>query len=143
MDILNWNLVILFFDRWAVVCTSNFCIIIRRICQRKLFLKYFSRRKQRSKSCKEVYFKFSYQIILNFLSSSEKLIWPRIGIRSEDIKDFMEKILGGTIFALSSPRLVIPGAIFGLWALSRHFPNDYFDFQVLHTISLMNLWQNK
>lgn len=32
--------------------------------------------------------------------------------------------------ALSSPRLVIPAAIYGLWALSHNFVNDYFDFEV-------------
>ncbi|KAG6481256.1 hypothetical protein ZIOFF_057852 [Zingiber officinale] len=55
----------------------------------------------------------------------------KIGIRSEDIKNVFEKTIGGIAISLSSPRLVIPAAIYGLWVLSQHFANDYFDFQVL------------
>ncbi|XP_042428667.1 uncharacterized protein LOC122015715 isoform X1 [Zingiber officinale] len=53
----------------------------------------------------------------------------KIGIRSEDIKNVFEKTIGGIAISLSSPRLVIPAAIYGLWVLSQHFANDYFDFQ--------------
>ncbi|CAL9167350.1 unnamed protein product [Musa hybrid cultivar] len=55
----------------------------------------------------------------------------RIGIRSEDLKNVLEKTLSGTAVALSSPRLVIPAAIYGLWAFSQHFPNGYFDFELV------------
>ncbi|OAY73030.1 hypothetical protein ACMD2_02589 [Ananas comosus] len=55
----------------------------------------------------------------------------KIGIRSEDLKNVVEKTLSGTTIALSSPRLVIPASIYGLWALSRHFNNDFFDFQIV------------
>lgn len=55
----------------------------------------------------------------------------RIGIRSEDLQDFFERSVKGSSIALSSPRLVIPAAIYGLWELSQHFTHDLFDFQVM------------
>ncbi|XP_073111147.1 uncharacterized protein [Elaeis guineensis] len=55
----------------------------------------------------------------------------KIGIRSQDLKNMLEKTLSGTTMALSSPRLVIPAAIYGIWALSHNFLNNYFDFQDL------------
>ncbi|KAH9295168.1 hypothetical protein KI387_038756, partial [Taxus chinensis] len=58
----------------------------------------------------------------------------KIGIRSDDLRDSFEKIAGGTAIALSSPRLVIPTAIFGCWALSKHFFADSFDFQLAPAI---------
>ncbi|KAL5210222.1 hypothetical protein ABZP36_005845 [Zizania latifolia] len=54
----------------------------------------------------------------------------RIGIRSEDLKDTIEKTLGGIAVALSSPRLVIPAVIFGLSAFSDHFQNSILNFEV-------------
>ncbi|XP_074582777.1 uncharacterized protein LOC141839013 isoform X2 [Curcuma longa] len=59
----------------------------------------------------------------------------KIGIRSEDIENVFEKTIGGITISLSSPRLMIPAAIYGLWVLSQHFANDYFDFQLLFSIS--------
>ncbi|KAH6755333.1 NF-kappa-B inhibitor-like protein [Perilla frutescens var. hirtella] len=55
----------------------------------------------------------------------------KIGIRSEDLQDALEKTLKGSGIALSSPRLVIPAAIYGLWQLSQHFTHDIFDFQLV------------
>ncbi|KAH9659702.1 NF-kappa-B inhibitor-like protein [Citrus sinensis] len=56
----------------------------------------------------------------------------RIGIRSEDLKDFLERSIKGSSLAISSPRLVIPATIYGLWVLShRYFANDLFDFQIV------------
>lgn len=55
----------------------------------------------------------------------------KIGIRSEDLKYALEKTLKGSAMALSSPRLVIPAAIYGLWALSHRFSDTYFDFQLV------------
>ncbi|PWZ57612.1 hypothetical protein Zm00014a_027525 [Zea mays] len=55
----------------------------------------------------------------------------KIGITSEDLKNTIEKTLGGGRVALSSPRLVIPAVIFGLSALSDHFKNSFFSFEVL------------
>lgn len=55
----------------------------------------------------------------------------KIGIRSEDLQDTLEKTLKGSGIALSSPRLVIPAAIYGLWELSQHFTHDIFDFQLV------------
>ncbi|XVE79205.1 hypothetical protein DITRI_Ditri14bG0038900 [Diplodiscus trichospermus] len=55
----------------------------------------------------------------------------RIGIRSEDVQDFIERSIKGSGIALSSPRLVIPAAIYGLWILSDKFlANDFFHFQL-------------
>ncbi|KAK6163559.1 hypothetical protein DH2020_000423 [Rehmannia glutinosa] len=55
----------------------------------------------------------------------------KIGIRSEDLQDSFEKTLKGSSIALSSPRLVIPAAIYGLWELSQHFGHNIFDFQLV------------
>ncbi|RZC83443.1 hypothetical protein C5167_046229 [Papaver somniferum] len=55
----------------------------------------------------------------------------KIGIRSEDLQNFFETTLNGSGFVLSSPRLVIPAAIYGLWGLSTHFSNDLFSFQLV------------
>jgi predicted sugar kinase len=54
----------------------------------------------------------------------------RIGITSEDLKNTIEKTLGGAGLALSSPRLIIPAVIYGLSALSHHFQNSFFSFEV-------------
>ncbi|PWZ25273.1 hypothetical protein Zm00014a_011813 [Zea mays] len=55
----------------------------------------------------------------------------KIGITSEDLKNTIEKTLGGAGLALSSPRLMIPAVIYGLSALSHHFQNSFFSFEVL------------
>lgn len=55
----------------------------------------------------------------------------KIGITSEDLKNTIEKTLGGAGLALSSPRLMIPAVIYGLSALSHHFQNSLFSFEVL------------
>ncbi|KAL2557378.1 hypothetical protein Fot_02117 [Forsythia ovata] len=55
----------------------------------------------------------------------------KIGIRSQDLQDVFERSVKGSGIALSSPRLVIPAAIYGLWELSQHFGHDIFDFQLL------------
>ncbi|KAL2938926.1 hypothetical protein RDABS01_022376 [Bienertia sinuspersici] len=56
----------------------------------------------------------------------------KIGIRSEDLRDSLEKTIKGSGIALSSPRLVIPAAIYGLWVLlHQNFASDIFDFQIV------------
>ncbi|XP_015872715.3 uncharacterized protein LOC107409802 isoform X2 [Ziziphus jujuba] len=56
----------------------------------------------------------------------------KIGVRSEDVKDLLEISIKGSGIALSSPRLVIPAAIYGLWVLShRYIVSDFLDFQIL------------
>ncbi|KAJ8767847.1 hypothetical protein K2173_020787 [Erythroxylum novogranatense] len=56
----------------------------------------------------------------------------KIGIRSEDVRDSLERLIKGSGIALSSPRLVIPSAIYGFWILSHHyFSTYYFDFQLV------------
>ncbi|KAG5566524.1 hypothetical protein RHGRI_002170 [Rhododendron griersonianum] len=55
----------------------------------------------------------------------------KIGIRSQDLEDTFERLVQGSGIALSSPRLVIPAAIYGCWGLSQHFASDLFDFQLV------------
>ncbi|KAM0875262.1 hypothetical protein ACQ4PT_036946 [Festuca glaucescens] len=55
----------------------------------------------------------------------------KIGIRSEDLKNTVEKTLGGSMFVLSSPRLIIPAVIFGLSTFSSHFHNSIFNFELV------------
>ncbi|GAB2214847.1 hypothetical protein Droror1_Dr00019212 [Drosera rotundifolia] len=71
------------------------------------------------------------QIFMQNKSGKKKLT----GITSDDVKDTLEKWVKGSGFALSSPRLVIPASIFGLWILShQHIPSDFFDFQITPAI---------
>ncbi|XP_028752762.1 uncharacterized protein LOC114712401 isoform X2 [Neltuma alba] len=59
----------------------------------------------------------------------------KIGIRSEDLQDSLERSIKGIGISLSSPRLVIPAAIFGLWVLSHQYiADDFFDFQIVPAI---------
>ena len=69
--------------------------------------------------------------------------YTRIGIRSEDIKNVVEKLVKGSGVALSSPRLMIPAAIYALWILSHKFlANDFFDFQVTKNyILILKRWK--
>ncbi|XP_068658091.1 uncharacterized protein [Aristolochia californica] len=55
----------------------------------------------------------------------------KIGIRSEDLNNLLEKTVRGSALALSSPRLVMPAAIYGLWGLSHNFFSGFFDFQLV------------
>lgn len=67
-----------------------------------------------------------------FLTYLTFYVVDRIGIRSEDVKDLFERSIKGSGIALSSPRLVIPAAIYGLWILShQYFSSEFFDFQVI------------
>lgn len=73
---------------------------------------------------------FLLKVLANLLKLTF-ILSSRIGIRSEDLEDFLEKTIKGCGIALSSPRLVIPAAIYGLWILSHQkFAGDLFDFQV-------------
>ncbi|GJS61299.1 ribonucleoside-diphosphate reductase subunit alpha like protein [Tanacetum coccineum] len=47
-------------------------------------------------------------------------------IRSDDLEDTFERVVRGCGMAISSPRLVILAAIYGLWGLSQHFATDFF-----------------
>ncbi|KAK7272240.1 hypothetical protein RJT34_28718 [Clitoria ternatea] len=59
-------------------------------------------------------------------------VFFRIGIRSEDLLDLLTRSVMGCSMSVSSPRLVIPATIYGLWVLSHlHFTNDFFDFQLV------------
>ncbi|KAL3718352.1 hypothetical protein ACJRO7_003481 [Eucalyptus globulus] len=56
----------------------------------------------------------------------------KIGIRSEDLSDLLERTIKGSTMALSSPRLVIPATIYGLWVFSHQYVgSDFFDFQIV------------
>lgn len=54
----------------------------------------------------------------------------KIGIRSEDMKDAVEKTFWGSAMVLSSPRLVIPVALYGIWFLSQHILSNV-EFQIV------------
>ncbi|KAF9591836.1 hypothetical protein IFM89_008486 [Coptis chinensis] len=58
----------------------------------------------------------------------------RLGIRSEDLSNFLETLIKGSSIALSSQRLMIPAIIYGLWGLSNHFSYKFLDFQVVPAI---------
>ncbi|CAH9072658.1 unnamed protein product [Cuscuta europaea] len=65
-----------------------------------------------------------------FMKKKEK----KIGIRSQDFKDLFERTVKGSGIALSSTRLVIPAAIYGLWELSQHSNHVLFDFQLVPAV---------
>jgi len=74
---------------------------------------------------------FSVVDIFLSLVLVKKYFLTRIGIRTEDLEDFLERSIKGSGISLSSSRLVIPATIYGLWVLfHQHFANDFFDFQV-------------
>eukprot|EP00250_Pteridium_aquilinum_P004345 c14564_g1_i1 orf=76-1050(+) len=54
----------------------------------------------------------------------------KIGIRSSDLQDSFEKAFFGSSFALSSPRLVIPVSIYGLWTLVHRLGDMPLDLQI-------------
>lgn len=54
----------------------------------------------------------------------------KIGVRSSDLQDAFEKAFFGTSFALSSPRLVIPAALYGLWTLEHQLGHQQLDLQI-------------
>ncbi|KAK6936253.1 hypothetical protein RJ641_033283 [Dillenia turbinata] len=59
----------------------------------------------------------------------------RIGVRSKDPRDSFYRFVKGCGMALSSPRLVIPAAIYEIWALShQHETSDFFDFQLVQAM---------
>ncbi|KAF9587676.1 hypothetical protein IFM89_004508 [Coptis chinensis] len=58
----------------------------------------------------------------------------RLGIRSEDLSNSLERLIKGSSIALSSQRLMIPAIIYGLWGLSNHFSYEFLDFQVVPAI---------
>ncbi|XP_022754090.1 uncharacterized protein LOC111302444 [Durio zibethinus] len=84
-----------------------------------------------------LYLQLLYQHVDNLLKEMVPQIFKpkklkKIGIRSEDLQDFLERSIKGSGIALSSPRLVIPAAVYGLWILSHKFlANDFFDFQLV------------
>ncbi|PRQ32338.1 hypothetical protein RchiOBHm_Chr5g0045261 [Rosa chinensis] len=84
-----------------------------------------------------LYLKLLYQHVDNISREAVPQIFrqkksKKIGIRSQDLEDFLEKLIKGCGMALSSPRLVLPAAIYGLWILShQHVSSDLFDFQLV------------
>lgn len=93
------------------------------------FLKFSLRKRQ--KSTNKCHSRWSICLLGITCLSQSTFIPARIGIRSEDIQTVFEKSVKGSGIALSSPRLVIPAAIYALWILSHKFlANDFFDFQV-------------
>ncbi|KAL6213965.1 hypothetical protein ACLB2K_013403 [Fragaria x ananassa] len=84
-----------------------------------------------------LYLKLLYQHVDNISRESVPQIFrqkksKKIGIRSQDLEDSIEKLIKGCGMALSSPRLVLPAAIYGLWILSHQYiSSDLFDFQLV------------
>ncbi|XP_020964364.1 uncharacterized protein LOC107614143 isoform X2 [Arachis ipaensis] len=84
-----------------------------------------------------LYLRLLYQHADNLSTESVAQIFrkkkpKKIGIRSEDLQDSLERLIKGCSMSLSSPRLVIPAAIYGIWVLShQYFTNDFFDFQLV------------
>ncbi|KAG0597987.1 hypothetical protein M758_12G035700 [Ceratodon purpureus] len=60
-----------------------------------------------------------------------------IGIRSSDVQESFEKTIRGCGISLSSPRLVIPAALYSLWAISIHFTGTSSDSFHLEVTPLM------
>lgn len=54
----------------------------------------------------------------------------KIGIRSSDLQDTFEKVFFGSGFALSSPRLVIPASLYGLWTLVHRFSDMRLNLEI-------------
>lgn len=83
-----------------------------------------------------LYLQLLYQYVDNICKEKVPSIFTqkkfkKIGIRSGDLKDFFERTIKGSSMAVSSPRLVIPAIIYGLWILShQHFATGFFDFQL-------------
>ncbi|XP_021278841.1 uncharacterized protein LOC110412591 [Herrania umbratica] len=83
-----------------------------------------------------LYLQLLYQHVDNLSKEMVPQIFMRrkskkIGIRSEDLQEFFERSIKGSGIALSSPRLVIPAAVYGLWILSHKvLAYDFFDFQL-------------
>lgn len=84
-----------------------------------------------------LYLQLLYQHADNLSSENVPQIFKKkkskkIGIRSEDLEDFLERLIKGSSISLSSPRLVIPAAIYGIWVLfHKYFSNEFFDFQIV------------
>eukprot|EP00252_Welwitschia_mirabilis_P014654 TRINITY_DN3228_c0_g1_i2.p1 TRINITY_DN3228_c0_g1~~TRINITY_DN3228_c0_g1_i2.p1 ORF type:complete len:299 (-),score=55.75 TRINITY_DN3228_c0_g1_i2:169-1065(-) len=57
----------------------------------------------------------------------------KIGIQSIDVRRAFEKAFKGGLLAASSPRLLVPSALFGLWALLKHYFGDM-ELQLAPTI---------
>lgn len=83
-----------------------------------------------------IYLQLLYQQVDNLSRESVPEIFmqkksKKIGIRSEDVSSLIERVVRGSGFVLSSPRLMLPVAIYGLWGISDHFLNDLFVLQIV------------
>ncbi|MCO5549399.1 hypothetical protein L7F22_002870 [Adiantum nelumboides] len=77
----------------------------------------------------------------------------KIGVRSSDLQDAFEKAFFGSSFALSSPRLVIPVALYGLWTLEHQLGHLQLDLQITPlmfgffaykaAVLVQTFWENK
>lgn len=119
----------------VAACTFSSYPNMRTTSRRKQFHRFSGKRSQRSTPKHLPLFVCSDLEYMNSIfSPSEKcpsFFKLRIGIRSQDLRDTFERLVQGSSIALSSPRLVIPAAIYGCWGLSHNFASDLFDFQVL------------
>lgn len=126
----------------AVVYIFSFYSNMQTIYPTKWFLRFSRRRSQRSTTKTPCFIKYiTISTLVRHSPNWYIFSCTRIGIRSEDLKDFFERSIKGSGLALSSRRLVIPAAIYGLWALShQYFANDFFDFQVSYLKALFQVW---
>jgi hypothetical protein len=60
-----------------------------------------------------------------------------IGIRSSDVQQVLEKTIRGCGISLSSPRLIVPAALYALWAFSTRFTGTSTDSFHLEVTPLM------
>lgn len=124
----------------AAAYTSNYYINMPTNYLKTWFLISSLRKRQRSTNkchCRSI----CLLIGITCLSQSTFIPHARIGIRSEDIKNVFEKSVKGSGIALSSPRLVIPAAIYALWIIShKYLANDFFDFQVTKDYPYIYFW---
>ncbi|XP_022855660.1 uncharacterized protein LOC111376884 isoform X2 [Olea europaea var. sylvestris] len=99
--------------------------------QKKMFHRFSRKRSQKSIKFALPRAMFHFLLSEFLLCTNFYFFLYRIGIRSQDLQDLFERTVKGSGIALSSPRLVILAAIYGLWELSQHFGHDIFDFQLV------------
>lgn len=115
----------------AAAYTSTSYANMQTMYQKKMFHRFSRKRSQKSIKFALPRAMFHFLLSEFLLCTNFYFFLYRIGIRSQDLQDLFERTVKGSGIALSSPRLVILAAIYGLWELSQHFGHDIFDFQVI------------
>ncbi|KAG6763196.1 hypothetical protein POTOM_033734 [Populus tomentosa] len=86
--------------------------------------------------------KLIYVLIIQAAVSYAIGVLFRIGIRSEDLRDSFERSIKGSGIALSSPRIVIPAAIYGLWT-GENFQNAIGDEKIVIVPAMFGMFVYK